>query len=81
MRSVNMEHFCVKPLSFGQSGGEKQKLKFPYGITTNIPGYFLIIDEDKIVKVFNSDGVFHSSLFQKLLNPEERYIHIFVMSP
>ena len=41
MRSVNMEHFCVKPRSFGQSGGEKHKLKFPYGIATKHPGIFL----------------------------------------
>ena len=77
MRSVNMEHFCVKPRSFGQSGGEKHKLKFPYGIATNIPGYFFIIDENKTVKVFNSNGVFHSSFIPKTADSGRKvYSHI-----
>lgn len=80
MRSVNMEHFCVKPRSFGQRGGEKHKrkvLKFPYGIATNIAGYFFIIDEDKTVKVFDSNGVFHSSFIPKTADAEKKvYSHI-----
>ena len=59
LHKVNMEHCCVSPWSFGQEGEEEPKLKRPRGITTNSKGQLLIADdEDKTVKVFDSNGKF-----------------------
>ena len=59
LRKIKMEHCCVIPCSFGQEGEEEHKLKNPCGIATNHRGQFLIADnEDKTVKVFDSNGKF-----------------------
>ena len=59
LRKIKMEHCCVIPCSFGQEGEEEHKLKDPLGIATNHRGQFLIADnEDKTVKVFDSNGKF-----------------------
>ena len=59
LHKVNMEHCCVTPWSFGQEGEEEHKLKEPRGIALNCKGQFLIADdEDKTVKVFDSNGKF-----------------------
>ena len=57
LKKQGMEHYCVKPWSFGQEGEEEHKLKWPRGIATNHRGQFLIADL-KTVKVFDSNGKF-----------------------
>ena len=59
LQKQGMEHCCVTPWSFGQEGEEKHKLKRPVGIATNTDGQFIITDkDDKMVKVFDSNGDF-----------------------
>ncbi|PFX11036.1 Tripartite motif-containing protein 3, partial [Stylophora pistillata] len=61
----SMEHWFVKPLSFGQKDEGEHKLKMPMGIATNSGGEFIVGDyEDGCVKVFDSSGKFvkHFSL-------------------
>ena len=59
LHKVNMEHCFVSPWSFGHEGDEEHKLKNARGIATNHRGQFLIADnEDKTVKVFDSNGKF-----------------------
>ena len=58
LKKQGNEHCCLL-WSFGQEGEEKHKLKEPQGIATNTKGQFLVADdEDKTVKVFDSNGKF-----------------------
>ena len=58
LKEQGYEHCCLL-WSFGQEGEEKHKLKEPQGIATNTKGQFLVADdEDKTVKVFDSNGKF-----------------------
>jgi len=57
LRKQGMEHCCVTPWSFGQGGGEEQKLKDPRGIATNSSGQFIVGEfDDNVVKMFDPTG-------------------------
>jgi len=60
-RGENIFEFRVFPRSFGQEGGEDQKLKCPYSITTNSKGQFIVADNSAI-KMFDCCGKFMLSL-------------------
>lgn len=62
LRDLRMEHCCVRPWSFGQEGGEYNKLKDPRGIVASTDGKFIIADRgDHNVKVFDRCGKFEYS--------------------
>ena len=62
LRDLRMEHFCVRPLSFGQEGEENNRLKDPRGIVASTEGKFIIADRgDHNVKVFDKYGKFEYS--------------------
>lgn len=60
-RGENIFESRVFPRSFGQEGGEDQKLKFPQSITTNSKGQFIVADNSAI-KMFDCCGKFMLSL-------------------
>ena len=59
---LKMQHYSVAALTLGQKN-EKEKPKIPQGIASNSNGHFIVGDEwDRSVKIFDSDGNFHSTL-------------------
>ena len=58
---LGMQHYSVAALTLGQKN-EKEKPKIPQGIASNSIGHFIVGDEwDRSVKIFESDGNFHST--------------------
>lgn len=58
LRKRGMEQCCVQPWSFGQEGEEEQRLKEVTSIATNTKGQYIIIDCNKLVKLFDNSGNF-----------------------
>ena len=63
LSKVGMEHFCVRPWSFGQEGEKDERLQRPRAIVTNWDEQFIVADDrHKCVKVFDSSGKFLHSI-------------------